>query len=204
MIERIEINLLPAEYRVHRKQFKIKREIAYPFVFAVVVCFTLALWTAGIQNSITTSKNKIKELRGKIEQNRPIQNEINQLRKDKNVIQQKIQGLQLINVNREKWVLLMEEFSNRLPDYTWLRNLNEELRSSPIIKIEGETYSFPEVANLMSNLEDCPYIQGVDLINIEQKSNVERIYGFSISCSINDNAYLNSQPAAITEGDFGQ
>jgi Tfp pilus assembly protein PilN len=201
MIERIEINLLPAEYRVHRKKFKIKREIAYPLLFALVVGITLALWTLSLQNSIVTHKNEIKVLRKTIAQNRPIQKEINQLRNDKNVIQQKIQALELINVNREKWVLLMEEFSHRLPDYTWLVNLREEMRNPPIIKIEGRTHSFPEVANFMSNLEDCPYIQAVDLIQIEQVNSSKRIYSFSISCSINDNAYLTSHLATSEKGE---
>ncbi|MBN1758431.1 MAG: PilN domain-containing protein [Chitinispirillaceae bacterium] len=191
MIERIEINLLPAEYRVHHKKFQIKREVAYPILVACAIAGVLSFLTFNIQNTNRISRNEIQSLRQNIEQNRPIQNEINQLRNDKQTILQKIHALELINVNREKWVRLMEEFSNRLPDYTWLVTLKEEASTPPVIHIEGRTYSFPEVANYMSNLKECDYIQSVDLSEIEQTSPKERIFKFSISCAINPNAYLS-------------
>jgi Tfp pilus assembly protein PilN len=185
MIERIEINLLPAEYRVHRRKFQIKREVAYPLIIAGVIGFGLALWSIGMQNSVWTCRNEIKAVQQNIEQNRPIQKEINKLQEDNRMIQQKIRALELINVNREKWVRLMEEFSNRLPEYTWLISIKEEISTPPVIHIEGRTFSFPEVANFMSNLKDCPYILTVDLSEIEQISSKERIFKFSLSCAIN-------------------
>jgi Tfp pilus assembly protein PilN len=198
MIERIEINLLPAEYRVHRKSFRIKREVAYPFLGACIIGVGLSLFTFSLQNANRVAANEIKSLSQTIEQNRPIQNEINQLRSDKGAIIQKIRALELINVNREKWVRLMEEFSNRLPDYTWLVTIKEEARTPPVIHIEGRTYSFPEVANYMSNLKECSYIQSVDLSEIEQISPKDRIFKFSISCAINADAYLSTEPTIPT------
>ena len=200
MIERIEINLLPAEYRVHRKKFQIKREVAYPLLIAGAIGAGLAFFTFGLQNANRISRNEIHALQQSIEQNRPIQKEINQLRNDKQTILQKIHALELINVNREKWVRLMEEFSNRLPDYTWLVTLKEEASSPPVIHVEGRTYSFPEVANYMSNLKECDYIQSVDLSEIEQTSPKERIFKFSLSCAINPNAYLSGDSSIPTGG----
>ena len=203
MIERIEINLLPAEYRVHRKKFQVKREVAYPLLIAGVIAFALSMVSIGIQNSIRTSRNEIKTVEQSIEQNRPIQKEINQLRNDKQRIEGKIRGLELIDVNREKWVRLMEEISNRLPEYTWLISLREEQSTPPVIHIEGRTHSFPEVANFMSNLKDCPYILSIDLSQIEQISAADRIFRFLISCAINDNAYLTATGQAPGNGGPG-
>jgi Tfp pilus assembly protein PilN len=199
MIERIEINLLPAEYRVHRKQFKIKREVAYPLFAAGLIAAGLSFFTFSLQNSNRIAKNEIKSLQQSIEQNRPIQNEINNLRRGKQAIEQKIRALELINVNREKWVRLMEEFSNRLPEYTWLVNLKEESREPPVIHIEGRTYSFPDVANYMSNLKECAYVKTVDLSEIEQISPKDRIFKFSISCALNPDAYLPAGSSTSTK-----
>jgi len=197
MIERIEINLLPAEYRVHRKKFQIKREVAYPLLIAGIIGVFLSLWTVALNSSVTDTKNELRQVSDMIQKNRPIQNEINQLNNDKKSIEQKIHALELINVNREKWVRLMEEFSNRLPPYTWMVSIKEELRTPPVIHIEGRTHSFPEVANFMSNLKDCNYVISVDLSEIEQIDADNKIFKFSISCAINDNAYLTNQPLAM-------
>lgn len=203
MIERIEINLLPAEYRIHRKKIEIKREVAYSLISAGAIALGLSLFTAGIQNAIWTSRNEIKAIDQNINQNRPIQNEINQLREGKKVIQEKSRGLELIDVNREKWVRLMEELSNRLPEYTWLISVKEEAASPPVLYIEGRSFSFPEVANFMSNLKDCAYISAVELSQIEQINPKERIYSFSISCTINDIAYLAENGQQADEGGGG-
>ena len=73
MIERIEINLLPAEYRIHKKSIKIGREVAYPLIALAVVGIGLALWTLTLQNSISGLRNEVAALDQEIKQNRPIQ-----------------------------------------------------------------------------------------------------------------------------------
>jgi Tfp pilus assembly protein PilN len=201
MIERIEINLLPAEYRIHRKRFQIKREVAYSFLAAGIIALGLTLFTVGLQNSIWTSRNDLKVVSQNIDQNRPIQNEINRLREDQRIIQEKIRGLELIDVNREKWVRLMEELSNRLPEYTWLVSVKEETSSPPLLHLEGRTFSFPDVASFMSNLKDCVFIASVDLSQIEQINPRERIFSFSLTCSINDNAYLAANSRQAGDGE---
>jgi len=193
MIERIEINLLPVEYRVHHKKIEIKREIAYPLIGVGIVALGLSLFTVGINNSVWILRNQIKIVQGSIEQNRPIQNEINQLRTDNQSIQGKIKALELINVNREKWVKLLEEFSERLPDFTWLVSIKEEVNETPVIHLEGRTYSFPEVANYMSNLKECESILSVDLSQIEQIDDNTKLYRFAISCALNPDAYLKQE-----------
>ena len=203
MIERIEINLLPAEYRVHKSTFRVQREVAYPFLIIMVAGFLLLLWSLNLQNMIRQANNEITSLDQQIKQNLPIQNEINQLRKDKALIQEKILALERINVNREKWVRLMEELSGRLPEYTWLISVKEENSTPPVLHIEGRTYSFPEVANYMSNLKGSEYVVSVDLSNIEQIDPRKKLYRFIVSCSINPDVKLldgnNSQYMANGE-----
>ena len=201
MIERIEINLLPAEYRVHRKQFQIKREVAYPLMIAAIIGLVILLVSLGLQNSLRISHNELKAIQQSINQNRPIQNEINQLQVQKRTIEQKIKALEMIDVNREKWVRLMEELSKRLPPYTWISSVKEVHSTPPSIHIDGRTHSFPEVANFMSNLTECKYILSVDLSRIEQISSSDRLFTFAISCALNTDAYLDTpETAASSKG----
>jgi Tfp pilus assembly protein PilN len=190
MIERIEINLLPAEYRFHKRRFRIQREMIYPLLAVILTGIVLVFWTLFQENSISYNNSQIKFLTQQIEQNRPIQNEINMLRSDKMAIQEKIRALERISVNREKWVKLMEELSGRLSQYTWLLSLKEENTIPPVLSIEGKTYSFPEVANYMSNLKESKYISSVGLTDIEQVSSKEKVYKFSITCTLNQDVNL--------------
>lgn len=196
MIEKIEINLLPAEYRIHRRHFHLEREFVYPLFFLVITCIGLVLWSVSIQNSIGICENEIKALEQQIAINRPIQEEIQKLRSDQSMVQEKIRALERINVNREKWVRLMEELSGRLPDYTWLISIKEENSIPPMIHLEGRTFSFPEVANFMSRLKDSEYINDVDLSRIEQIDPETKLFSFSISCEINPDAKLEIDTSA--------
>ncbi|HMA65077.1 MAG: PilN domain-containing protein [Fibrobacterota bacterium] len=190
MIERIEINLLPAEYRFHKRKFRIQREMIYPLLGVILTGVVLVFWTLFQENSISYNNGQISFLSQQIEQNRPIQNEINMLRSDKMAIQEKIRALERISVSREKWVKLMEELSGRLPQYTWLLSVKEENTIPPVLSIEGRTYSFPEVANYMSNLKESKYISSVGLTDIEQISSKEKMYKFSITCSLNQDVNM--------------
>jgi Tfp pilus assembly protein PilN len=162
----------------------------YPLLGVILTGVVLVFWTLFQENSISYNNGQISFLSQQIEQNRPIQNEINMLRSDKMAIQEKIRALERISVSREKWVKLMEELSGRLPQYTWLLSVKEENTIPPVLSIEGRTYSFPEVANYMSNLKESKYISSVGLTDIEQISSKEKMYKFSITCSLNQDVNM--------------
>jgi Tfp pilus assembly protein PilN len=160
----------------------------------------LIFWTIAEQNTIRITENEIRSIEQQIAQNRPIYKEINSLREDKERIQQKIRALERINVNREKWVRLMEELSGRLPELTWLVSVREENSSPPVLHLEGRTYSFVEVANYMSKLKESEYVASVDLSNIEQIDPKENVFRFAISCAINPDAKLSQLDPDIANG----
>lgn len=203
MVERIEINLLPAEYRVHRRNFRLDREVVYPLIILVLTCLALMFWSVNIENTKGICENEIKVLEQQIAINRPIHEEIKKLRSDQLLIGEKIRALERISVNREKWVRLMEELSSRLPEYTWLISIKEENSTPPVIHIEGRTYSFPEVANYMSQLKDSEYVNSVDLSRIEQIDPQSRLFSFHISCQINLDAKLSVYNAVASQSPGG-
>jgi Tfp pilus assembly protein PilN len=193
MIDRVEINLLPAEYRVHKRGIRISRAIVYPVLGLFVLGFFLLSWTIGLDSQIHQLKGDILNVDDMIRKNSYIKDQINKLHADKAVIQEKIVALKRINVNREKWVRLMEILCQRIPDFTWIVSIDEKDQNPPVLVIEGRTLSFPEVANFMSRLSESEFIRSVDLSSIEETKEVVKLFRFSISCTINPDVRLETE-----------
>jgi len=182
MIERIEINLLPAEYRVSRRSIKFERAIIYPVVVLVVLAIGVALYTVYLNDKKARISDDLAAIQQEIEANKHLQKELNDLRTAKRVTEEKIAALRQISVDREKWVRLLEMLSSNLPSYTWLVNVKEE-SSPPRLAIEARTYSFPEVATYMSRLEEHDLVSGVQLTGVEQIAGQGRmVYRFNMTC----------------------
>jgi len=192
MIDRVEINLLPAEYRVHKKGIRIPREVVWALFGLFILFVTLFSWTISIGTEIDEKKNEIISVDDQIKKNSFIKDQITRLRKDRAVIQEKIVALERINVNREKWVRLMEIMCQKLPDFTWIVSVDEKNQTPPQLVIEGRTLSFPEVANFMSRLSESEFIRGVDLSSIEETKETVKLFKFNITCTINPDVRIET------------
>jgi len=190
MIERVEINLLPAEYRVHKRGIRVSRDVFYPVLALLIVVAILIVTTVTLNAQIVQRKNDIANVENMIRANGYIKEQIGKLKADRAVIQEKIVALERISVNREKWVRLMEILCQRLPDFTWIVSVDEKPQTPPVLAVEGRTLSFPEVANFMSKLSESNYIRGVDLSGIEETQEATKLFRFTISCTINPDAQL--------------
>jgi Tfp pilus assembly protein PilN len=190
MIERVEINLLPAEYRVHKRGIRVSRDVFYPVLALLIVVAILIVTTVTFNAQILQRKNDIANVENMIRANGYIKEQIRKLKADRAVIQEKIVALERISVNREKWVRLMEILCQRLPDFTWIVSVDEKPQTPPVLAVEGRTLSFPEVANFMSKLSESNYIRGVDLSGIEETQEATKLFRFTISCTINPDVQI--------------
>jgi Tfp pilus assembly protein PilN len=197
MIERVEINLLPAEYRVHTRGVRVSREVFYPILVLLIVFFVVIGYTLGLRSQIDQRNKDIANVESMIKANSYIREQITKLKADRAGIEEKIVALERINVNREKWVRLMEIMCQRLPDFTWLVSIDEKSQTPPVLVVDGRTMSFPEVANFMSRLSESNYIRSVDLSGIEETKEAVKMFRFNISCTINPDAQLE-QPGRDT------
>jgi len=188
MIERIEINLLPAEYRIRKRGAVLPRSIIYPAVaFAVlaVVAGMITLYMKDVESQLTS---KIAEINREIEANKGLHGELRELSETKKVTEGKIAALKQISVDRERWVRLMEMLSAALPSYSWLVSVKEAAASEgqpERLVIEARTYSFPEVAHYMSRLEMHDLVEQVYLTSVDQIQGQHRtMYRFELSCAL--------------------
>jgi Tfp pilus assembly protein PilN len=183
MIERIEINLLPAEYRIRKRSLRIPRTIIYPAVVILALAVAAGIATIHMNNKEADLAADIERINKEIQANRHLQADINRIREEKRVTQQKIEALEQISVDREKWVRLLEMLSGNLPAYSWLISVREEAGPPARLAIEARTFSFPEVAHYMSRLEAHDLISEVQLSGIEQVQwQDRRAYKFTINC----------------------
>jgi len=181
MIERIEINLLPAEYRIRKRSINIPRSIVYPAVILVVLAMGAGMYTIYMNDREAKLKEEIAIVEKQIQENRHIQTEINQLRQQISITDQKIKALERISVDREKWVRLLEVLSGNLPTFTWLVSVKEETGTPSKLSLEARTHSFPEVAHYMTRLAENEYIGDVEWKGTEQIQGQDRkIYRFSL------------------------
>ncbi len=189
MIERIEINLLPAEYRVHARKISVRREYAYPILGVTILLTVLLLWRLNLQSSIADLQDRITALSAEIQKRSAVKERLDQLRSEKTITEEKITALKRIDVNRERWVRLQEVFTRTLPEQSWLEAIVEKNQDPAVIDIRGKTFSFPEVAAYMSSLTETVYIKSVDLADIEQAGKT-KAFTFNISCRLNPDAGL--------------
>ncbi len=192
MIEQIAINLLPAEYRVHTSRFYLQKEILFPLLVLAVLLLGMTGWTLWLDTEINGYKKKIEKTEDEIAKNKHLLVEIQQLERQKKLVQQKIKALERIDVNRNKWIRLQEVFCQKLPEVTWLDKVEERKDTSRVLEVEGKTYSFSEVALYMSALTESEFINTVDLVNIEQVGGAEKMFKFVILCKVNPDARLRS------------
>jgi Tfp pilus assembly protein PilN len=200
MIERIEINLLPAEYRIRKRSLKISRAVIYPALTFLVMLIAGALYSMHLKDKEEGLKNDIETITKEIQANRHIQAEMNKLREEKKITDEKIRALERISVDRGKWVRLLEILSGNLPAYAWLVSVKEE--GAARLAIEARSYSFPEVAQYMTKLEDTEYVSGVELTGIEQVAGQDRsVFRFTLICTLNADVGLG--PSAVADDASG-
>jgi Tfp pilus assembly protein PilN len=200
MIQKIEINLLPAEYRVRKRGINLSRSIVYPVLVLILLAAGAGFYTIHLNDKQARLSEEIAAIEKEIEANKSVQEEINKLRHEKQVTDQKIRALERISVDRERWVRLLEIFSGSLPPYSWLISVKEEKGPPEALLVEARTYSFPEVADYMNRLEKTDYIKSVELTpaGIEQIQGHDRkVYKFNITCEIN--VEVGMRPAAESD-----
>lgn len=192
MYDFIEVNLLPAEYRVHKRNVRLEGWYVWPSLIVLVVLSGLGLFHTFKTAEIEQLRNRTKLLESQIQANASVEKEINKLEQEKKTIVGKIMALERISVNRAKWVRLMEIFCQYLPRYSWLVSMTESDGAPPKLTLQGKTRSFPEVATYMADLRKSMYVTDVELTRIEQMSDIEKVFGFEIVCTIDPDAGLTT------------
>lgn len=178
MVERIEINLIPQEYRVRTKKFQIKKDILVPIIVSTVLISASLIWNAVLEGQIKSVKTQISKIEREIRKYDAVKREITRLGKEQKAMENKIAGLEQINVVRDKWVRLLELYAKTIPSNTWLTNITEAGSS---VSIFGESNAFGEVGEFMVKLSEDSLVNGVNLLEVRGKGAKAKSYTFKIT-----------------------
>ncbi len=191
MVEKIEINLIPQEYRVQTRRFTIKKDILIPIAISSVLILAMALWNGFLVSRINSEQAATAKIVQEINDNAHVQIEIESLGREKIAMADKITGLKQINVIRDKWVRLMELYCREVPANTWLTQLQEV---ESIIKVKGVTMAFGEVGQFMVQLSNNDIVNTVSLHDVKRSGNGNTM-SFSIDQELSS-SMLSSKPDA--------
>ncbi|MCK4427705.1 MAG: PilN domain-containing protein [candidate division Zixibacteria bacterium] len=199
----IEINLLPKELKRRGKGFAFDKNLIYVGMVAgglvilfVVVSIFQSFKLKALDEKITGAKKRTEELRKNIEL-------VDALTDLKDKLLRRMSAIETLDKNRATWVQVLEDLSQRVPEYLWLSALWEEevvsesqagteadtsietalsLTPTRKVNIEGYTYSISSLALFLIRLTRSDYFKNMELQFIK-KSEAEKQKTFSFGLS---------------------
>lgn len=177
----IYINLLPV--REIRRRNKAKNQI-----FALVGAFAVLLALLGIYallqaNTITARNATLQDLKKEKQRYTKIINQIKQLEKDKQVLENRIAVINKLKASSSLTVHALDEVAKITPSKRiWLTTLNQ---SGGTLKISGMALDNRTIAKYMDDLKTSQYIKDVRLASSSLKGYAGRnLKAFSLTCAI--------------------
>jgi len=195
MVEKIEINLIPHEYRVRSRRFTIKKDVLIPVVISVSLIVSTVMINTILLGSIKKTEMDISSIEGQISANSTIQKEIDDLGVQQQAMERKIAGLKQISVVRDKWVRLLELYCVELPSNSWITEIKEEGAS---VKITGSTMAFGEVGQFMVQLMNNSLVSSVSLVEVKGKDATGSLLDFTINQGLTP-SMLTTTPPAVSD-----
>ncbi len=201
----IEINLLPKELRRKGKVIAFDKNLIYVGTVAGILVILFVMVSIFQSFKLKTLDNKIAEANRRTEELRQTIELVDALIDLKDKILQRMSAIETLDRNRVTWVHILEDLSQRVPEYLWLSELREEevvvasptdeadtsvqsaLATSPgekvnKVNIQGHTYSVNTLAVFLIQLMRSDYFKNMELQFIK-KSEVEKQKTFSFGLS---------------------
>ncbi len=181
-MSRIEINLLPADYR--RKRVRVDRilcrRVVWPTIALLVVIVLGVAYTMNLTMERDETLTDLETIEKTIASKQKLLDEIKKLEADKAVIQRKNDALRSIQVSRQRWIVIFENLSYVLPENTWITGIDEK---NGRLEMTAVTFQFADVAQYMTELQKQVSITNVRLKKVRTVK-VAKAQGFEFSLSI--------------------
>jgi len=157
----IRINLLPIGRRPVEE--KIRREISGFFLLIICSLIVMAYFHVGHTREIKRATAEKKSLENDIRRYQARQKQLDDLKKQEKVIQQKLAVIDTLMKNRDLPVRVLDELAVIIPsDKMWIKNLTQK---GGILTLTGVARGNETIAQFMEALAKSPYIDpnGVEL-----------------------------------------
>ncbi len=198
----IEINLLPKQLRRKGRGFAFNKNLIYLgtaagilVILFVAVSIFQSLKLKALDKKIAEAKKRTEEFRKTIEL-------VDALIDLKDKILQRMSAIETLDRSRATWVYILEDLSQRVPEYLWLSALREEAVSesqaeakadtsiqqaiTPIsarkVNLEGYTYSINSLALFLIQLMRSDYFRNMELEFVKKSEGEEqKTFSFGLS-----------------------
>lgn len=207
----IEVNLLPIEFRVVRKDYSYlaDRRVVWGSVALLVAVFAAWMHFMALVATATAKESAISDLKAEIARYDTVKTQITQFQELKNQQEEKNSSLRSISVSKKRWVRILEDINASLPPHTWLVSLKEDPAAPDQIVIVARTYVFQEVAGFMLQLErrpffEVPKLEGVEQVKAEGANGTgTAAFAFTLHCQLSNAIHSDAPMAPAQGGDHG-
>jgi len=191
----IKINLAPTAKKKapKRKAAKAARpgvklpsvQTTVVYIIGIVVVVLIVAVSLVIQESQKGGLNKnITQLNAKLNELKVYKAAVDSLEKRERELAALIAPIKELNQNRFFIAHVLDEISMRVPEFTWLTQLDITRES---MTMKGVTASNLLVADFMNRLEESPFIHNVDLTVLEKKTiEKQEMMEFTLTAGVRD------------------
>ncbi len=160
----IRINLLPV--REERRKASA-RQLALVLVAAVVGSALLAgALHAKLRHDISSTREMARATQQEIDRFAPQLAQVEQFKKTKSEIEQKLDVIQGLNQARSGPVHMLDELATHTPDRIWISKISVH---GGRLTMEGMSLDNELVALFLTALEESPYFKNVELVETQAK-----------------------------------
>jgi type IV pilus assembly protein PilN len=160
----IRINLLPI--RQLKKRARLKTELlGFSAVFALVLLILAVGWFA-LAGKIAGLREELVALDKKKQSYQPIIKQIDTLKKEKQLVEQKLDSIKKLQAGAQVTVRVLDEVASRTPtNRMWLNSLQQ---SSGRLQLQGIALDNETIAQYMQQLEASEYFEKTELTSSAQ------------------------------------
>ncbi len=137
----IEINLLPKELRKKGKGFTLGKANLYFLSGGMVLIFIMILITVFQSLKLRDLNKRIMDAQRKKEQLRENIQMVDAINLLKSNILKRMAAIENLDKNRSTWIEVLQDLSDRVPDYVWLSSFKETPKTAPQPKVENNPSS---------------------------------------------------------------
>ena len=197
-MSRIEINLLPVQYR--RKRVRVDRilcrRVVWPTIAFMILLVAGIAWSMNLTMDRDRLSGELDTIQKTIASKQKLLDEIKKLEADKAVIERKNAALRSIQVSRQRWIVIFENISYVLPENTWITSIEEK---GGRLEMTAVTFQFADVALYMTELQKQVAITNVRLKKI-RTVRVAKAKGFEFNLSVGLAENIGSAPDKPKQG----
>ncbi len=185
----IRINLLKPETKDLKDapvegmpEFKVKKRPGVGNLIFLLLLIALAGYYYYQKKAIGQEREQLAQARQEKDKLQYVIAKLDEQQKAKASLMQKIGLINQLKSQQDLAVRIMDDLSRSLPDWVWLNEVNYDAKN---IQIRGNALSNNLVADFISNLENSPYFESVNLISSTQKTaRNDQYLEFSITATV--------------------